>query len=334
MGIWARYGALNGLILSLSACTTGSPVQNSHGKRPASTTHTQQLAPVNLAKGECGLFVWAGEQKRFVLFSKGMDDAVYSSQGQEISLTPTQRDAEPDFHGQYPVQNFQDARGRTYDLSFGKVATLGQSIRYSQGSWRSQDDKGWERIEAAYGLSTCIPNEDIPADHSLSASTFDLIRPLGNRASSPPPPTLKITVSPASFEPKEVVLSRPAITQTVKPPKQILPEPPPPIAAPNPSPAPIAMDADGTFESSGPYFVQLASFLKEHQAYKAWDTLSGEHPSLTKFESHIIPAQIKNKGLYFRLQIGGFDSRLNAQSNCNKFKVSGLDCFVVARTKL
>jgi len=263
----------------------------------------------------------------------------------------TNPDALPDYHGQYPTQSFIDTRGKPFDLSFNKVATLGNSIRYSQGSWRSEDDNGWERIEAAYGLSTCIPDGNLPIENSLSASRFDLLRPIGQGGNSDAIQTARMTFTPASFRKETTkVLSMPAVTQIARPAIATLPAPPPietvkkqPIAreivkaivdpkAEFPQTTewvpPVTPTEPSQSSPFGPYKIQLASYLNEDHAHAGWATLSSQYTSLSTFEPTIFPAQIKDKGLYFRLQVGGYKTHSMAYKKCQALKSEGLECFV------
>jgi len=87
----------------------------------------------------------------------------------------------------------------------------------------------------------------------------------------------------------------------------------------------ISRDADSS------YYVQLASFLSEDRARRAWTEMQTVHVELQAFEPDIVAAQIKNKGLYFRVQIGGYSARSTASTACRMLKSSGLDCFVTQR---
>ncbi len=347
MGNQIGIRALSVMTLTLSACVTDIAIRKPSPSSSTQKDRPDQLAPVKLAKGECGLFVWAGQSRRFLMFSKGQNQAVMSDAGGEIPLLATKLDAEPDYHGQYPTQSFIDTRGKAYDLSFNKVATLGNSIRYSQGSWRSQDDNGWERIEAAYGLSTCIPDGNLPVEDTLSASRFDLLRPLGQGETADPVSTARMTFTPASIR-KETTKVLPAVTKITRPVMPALPAPPPiktvtkpmvrAIVEPIPEPPNNAALDQATLSvtprqntENGPYRIQLASYLDEDHAHAGWANLSTQSAFLTSFEPSVIPSQIKNKGLYFRLQIGAFDSKSEALENCQKLKTEGLDCFITHR---
>jgi len=290
------------------------------------------------------LFVWVGTERRFSLFSKGQNTAVLSRAGTEVPLRPTNGAAIADLHGQYPTQSFVDPNGQDFDLYFNEASAVGDAIRYTRGSWRTTDGNGWERIEAASGLSTCIPLNDLPSEDMLLASRFDLLWPLQPPENRPAIKTIKVTVSKADYNPPVKVLSQPAITidetsstraRSLVPNAEPRPVSEYPISTPKNEtglkteqvialPA-ISRDADSS------YYVQLASFLSEDRARKAWSEMQTAHAELQAFEPDIVAAQIKNKGLYFRVQIGGYSARSTAGTACRMLKSSGLDCFVTQR---
>lgn len=295
---------------------------------------SHQLAPVKLANGECGLFVWTGTDKKFRFYSQGQNNIRLSKDSGTVFLQREGIKAEiADIFGQYPNGSFIDAAGRNYTLTFTEVDIIGESIRYSKGSLRSEDENGWERMEAAFGVSSCQRSGDLPIESSLSASRLDLVRPLG-LPSKQVSPTAQITMTPASlYKETTRVLSVPVVTKIERPLEHALP----PVA-------PIHRAAIGAVKTqlnqtvdvetpppTGPYYVQLASYLSEDRAQRAWSELSTQHNILTNAKHDIIAAQIPNKGLYFRLQLGGYKSQSVASSYCEGLKNHGLDCFVALR---
>lgn len=123
---------------------------------------SQHLSPRTLNPGECGLFVWAGAERRFILFAQARDGAQYASENGELALTPIKAESlelESDFYGQTPVQSFQDETGRRYDLNLTRASEIKDGIRYSEGRWRYKNDEGWQVITPVYGVSTCQAND-------------------------------------------------------------------------------------------------------------------------------------------------------------------------------
>ena len=86
-------------LCGVSACSTMSsgtalPAQSS--EPPDTITVSGELSARELGAGECGLFIWAGEERRFVMFSQNGQGAVLAQDRQEICLlytSPSPRDA-------------------------------------------------------------------------------------------------------------------------------------------------------------------------------------------------------------------------------------------------
>ncbi len=113
------------------------------------------LSPRQLSPGECGLFIWAGEARRFILFAQNGQSAVLAKDGQELLLTPKTPNISGDFYNQIPIQNFSDGQGVDYSLSLAAEQVIDGGIRYASGTWRYKDSSGWDVIKPVYGLSTC-----------------------------------------------------------------------------------------------------------------------------------------------------------------------------------
>jgi len=186
-------------------------------------------------------------------------------------------------------------------------------------------------MEAAFGFSTCLPGNDLPIEPEFSASRSELLRPLGRSEEIKPTRTAQITLTPASLQKETAkVLSVPAVTQIERPAIAALPAPPAIQKASVPEVLTDTNEAVTTpkVEQTGPYTIQLASYLSEERAQKAWNKLSTQNDSLSEFQPNIVAAQVPDKGLYFRLQVGSYESRPIAAQYCQTLKIEGLDCFV------
>lgn len=139
----------------LTACQTAAVIPASgHAQTGVSAPH-DGLAPRELSPGECGLFVWAGEARRFILFAQNGQNAVLAKDGAETTLTAAPTDRSGDLYGQLPVQNFTDSGGTAYALALNHEEAIDGGIRYSAGTWRYKDAAGWDVLTPVYGLSTC-----------------------------------------------------------------------------------------------------------------------------------------------------------------------------------
>ena len=81
---------------------------------------------------------------------------------------------------------------------------------------------------------------------------------------------------------------------------------------------------------AGVYRVQVASLKSQNQAEVAWKEQVARHPELlSKLSLTVQRAVLADKGTYYRVQAGPFDSRDAADSLCRKLKSRGQDCIVV-----
>lgn len=138
--------------IMLSGCETLAQTQTSTVR-----VQKNELTPRNLASGDCGLFVWAGEAREFILFTQASERAQHARGEDDISLTALDTEAAGDLYGQIPVQSFTDAKGLKYDLNLSSPEPLDGGIRYKSGTWRYKNSEGWDVLTPVYGLSTCQP---------------------------------------------------------------------------------------------------------------------------------------------------------------------------------
>lgn len=74
--------------------------------------------------------------------------------------------------------------------------------------------------------------------------------------------------------------------------------------------------------------VQLSSARDEKLAWGTWEKLKSRHKALTEMKPVVVRADLGKKGIYYRLRLGGFDSKDDAKSACGKLKSRGVSCFV------
>ncbi len=94
-------------------------------------------------------------------------------------------------------------------------------------------------------------------------------------------------------------------------------------AALTPAPAP----------ASGKAFVlQLGAFRTQEAADAGWKLLANRHEAiLGALEHFITPADLGERGRFFRLQAGPFSERAAANDQCAALKSAGVDCLVAVR---
>src|SRR5262249_19354556 len=129
---------------------------------------------------------------------------------------------------------------------------------------------------------------------------------------STPPPTLAPSAStappPAPAAPSAPATTRPAmasITQPPPPPPQ--PTAPPPTSTKAATAAPSATTKATASSATGNYRIQLAASKSEADATRFWKQLSTKYPDIVGgLPVHIEKADLGTKGIYYRVQAGGF----------------------------
>lgn len=103
--------------------------------------------------------------------------------------------------------------------------------------------------------------------------------------------------------------------------------PPAPSAAPAPS-AQAAVSPPAT-SSSGNYVVQVSSQKSEADAMGSWKVLQGRYPQLLgSYNATVRRADLGERGIYYRAQVGPFASRDEATNLCNALQAQGGTCIV------
>ena len=80
------------------------------------------------------------------------------------------------------------------------------------------------------------------------------------------------------------------------------------------------------------YFIQVSASKNEEATIKEISRFSSEHASLLE-KSKIMLDRIDlgKKGIWFRIHIGPFSLRTDAGITCDKLKVKGIGCFIIAK---
>jgi cell division septation protein DedD len=92
-------------------------------------------------------------------------------------------------------------------------------------------------------------------------------------------------------------------------------------------PAPAA--PQGKIAQSGQYLIQLLSVKDEAGARGAWAKLQRKYPALLGGEAlNLQQADLGERGIYYRVRTGAFDSKAGANALCGKLKAAGQDCIV------
>lgn len=105
-----------------------------------------------------------------------------------------------------------------------------------------------------------------------------------------------------------------------------------PVAAPTtaaPAAAGAQANAAPTANAAGAYVVQVSSQKSEADAMGSFKVLQGRYPQLLgSYKATVKRADLGDKGIYFRAQVGPFASRDEANNLCNALQAQGGTCIV------
>jgi hypothetical protein len=104
-----------------------------------------------------------------------------------------------------------------------------------------------------------------------------------------------------------------------------------PMPAPRaPLPPPREVSPQFAFSEGGQYLVQVAAFRTQDAAEAAWRKSASEHPNLYRGAGKRIQrADLGAKGVFYRLRVGGFSQKTEADAFCDALKAEGDNCIVV-----
>jgi cell division septation protein DedD len=143
---------------------------------------------------------------------------------------------------------------------------------------------------------------------------------------SKPAPIVAATPKPAVVAPKPAVVAEkpapkpaPVVTQTTS-------APPTPIVAP-PKPVEAAPKPEAS-ASSGAYELQIGAYKSQDDADAAWKVYKSKHPSAAAYSEDVHKADLGDKGIWYRLRIGPFSGKADANGACDKLKADGGACML------
>ncbi|MDJ0922505.1 MAG: SPOR domain-containing protein [Henriciella sp.] len=122
---------------------------------------------------------------------------------------------------------------------------------------------------------------------------------------------------------------RPVQTASLKPvPVQSEPQSTPQLAEPIPAPVPQAWQ----FVETGAFQVQLMAVRSEANAQSEWARIKAGNPELFgAAKLDLQRADLGAKGVFYRLRVGGFETRDSAKGFCADVKAAGRDCIVTSK---
>ncbi|TCT02850.1 SPOR domain-containing protein [Aquabacter spiritensis] len=100
-------------------------------------------------------------------------------------------------------------------------------------------------------------------------------------------------------------------------------------AAPAAPPAQQAAVSPPPAVATGSYVVQVSSQRTEADALGSWKVLQGRYPQLLgAYTASVRKADLGERGIYYRAQVGPFAGRDDANTLCNALRAQGGDCVV------
>lgn len=200
---------------------------------------------------------------------------------------------------------------------------------------------GPDREKPADRGGTVVPDTDKQVYETFRPASarqgerVERLLPAEETALADPPPKKPAqqvaAVAPEAPQETNVEPEPESVTVETRESNPAVPAPAPrPAAEPKPvkpkAPAPkvaVATPASGTWQ------VQLAALRDEASAISTWKRISGKQSALLKGKSPTISkTTVKDKGVFYRLRTGSFDSRDKAGAFCNRLKQAGQDCLV------
>ena len=158
-----------------------------------------------------------------------------------------------------------------------------------------------------------------PIDSSITAYAAN-----SEPAPAPAPTPVPAPVpAPAKAEP-----AKPAAVAPAPVPAKV--EPAKPAAKPEPKPAAKLDAAKVVSESASDNKTkaQLGAYRSEKEAKDAWDKMQKKFNELGGRTPVIVKADLGDKGIYFRLRVGGFENATDGKAFCKELSAKGQACIL------
>lgn len=155
------------------------------------------------------------------------------------------------------------------------------------------------------------PDEQVADDDSDTQQAPPDLRPQQTEAR--PPQQAAAQPQPATAPPR--TLAKPAPQKAPAVPAVA------PVAA---APAPMVHAAAGNM------LLQIGSYKSQDEADTAWTTFQKRHPVAGGYSPDVKQVDLGDKGTWYRLRMGPFDSKQAADDFCGKLKADGASCFPAA----
>ncbi len=199
----------------------------------------------------------------------------------------------------------------------------------------------YDRVGGAQpGNERVVPREEQPVDVNAAAAANQAAS--GGTTEPKKVKTLTVRADGTVVTPQAAPAPTPARPAGVAPVAYAPNQNPLPVAPPTPTPvtpvpttsaAPAATAAvtppPAAPAASGAYVVQVSSQKSETDALGSWKVLQSRFPQLLgSYKATVKKADLGDRGVYYRAQVGPFATREQANDLCNSLRAQGGDCLV------
>ncbi|WP_420560432.1 SPOR domain-containing protein [Tepidicaulis sp.] len=183
---------------------------------------------------------------------------------------------------------------------------------------------GMDQVVMDEGRGTAPVEEET----GTAAETAESTEPAGETAGEPAP----VEITPITPDALDLAEQGPELPAA---PEEPVAEAEAPAASETAEPETAAAEEtapaapQSNIAQSGQYLIQLLSVKDEAGARGAWAKLQGKYPALLGGEAlNLQQADLGERGIYYRVRTGAFDSKAGANALCGKLKAAGQDCIV------
>ncbi|MFG1428466.1 SPOR domain-containing protein [Roseixanthobacter glucoisosaccharinicivorans] len=203
----------------------------------------------------------------------------------------------------------------------------------------------YDRVGGAPGTERVVPREEQPMDVNAAAAAAAAAAGAAPAAAGTPstePKRVKTVAvradgslvensasAPASALPPGIAPTAYAPTQNPLPTGAPAPKTVTTTAAVGAASAAAPAAAAPAAVANGAYVVQVSSQKSESDAMGSWKVLQGRYPQLLgSYKASVRRADLGDKGIYYRAQVGPFSTREEANNLCNALQAQGGTCIV------
>ena len=217
------------------------------------------------------------------------------------------------------------------ELRLGDPRNIVGHVLYETGTMTLAASDGWVSVENAQAVSSCNQSgETIVIGFDENQNAFLL-----PKAFKTPTQlieidkTIDVAQAPAPEPPQHIplIVETPIVLEAVASETIILDTPLPAITSTQPDIPPIVTQTISITQSDQ-YTVQLGAFDSASLAQNAWVNFQKDIDYLQDRHHTLQFAEIKDKGIFYRLRVTSFDDRSHADALCLRLKADGVDCFV------